>query len=291
MPRKCVLVVGGSGRTGARLVQRLCADPALHVIVLARDPSKAIEMVGPECGSFDIIQGDLLDLEPWAHRLADVDQIVTAVSCGVRTDPLVLCGLRAQPQNMPHLVDYAGVAKLAEAARSHDVQRIVAVTSASTGTPWSAGALLLNTVCFMSIKWKFFGEQAIRRSGVDFIIIRPFGLVETPPGVDTELGIEVSQGRTEGTQRRIPREDVARLCHEALQQPKGTRLTFECWATDKHRKPLVWQNLQGDPADVLPEVDHDTAVAGALTGLVCVGGLTSVGLAKGVRRMLRMIRR
>merc|ERR1711965_795466 len=109
---------------------------------------------------------------------------------------------------------------LCTAARAADVKRMVCVTTASTGTPFSAAAIFLNSVAAMSVKNKFLGEQAVRRSGLDYVIVRPFGLQDTAPlGGDTGLGISWTQGRTEGTRKRIPRADVAAICHEALSLP------------------------------------------------------------------------
>lgn len=293
-----ILVVGGTGRTGARLVEKLRCDPAYSVAVLARDPAKAEAVLrlgtrhdAADGTAIEVIAGDLLDLKPWAHKLDGVDQIVTAVSCGTRTDLLVLLGLRPQPQNLPYAVDFGGMRRLVEAANEHGVRRIVAVTTASTGTPWSAAAIFLNIVCYCSVKWKFFGEQAIRRSGLDYIIIRPFGLVDSPQGQGTDLGIEFSQGRTEGARRRIPREDVARLCHEALRQPAGSRLAFECWATAEHRRPLPWPQLRQEPEGGIPDVSHNAAISMAVAGVASVTGLTVASVARGVGRVLRWTRR
>merc|ERR1711862_500082 len=160
----------------------------------------------------------------------------------------MLIGLKPLPANMPQHVDFEGIAQLATAAKEHGVKRIVAVTTASTGSPWAPAAIFLNSVCFMSVKWKFFGEQAIRESGLDYVIIRPFGLVDTPLGKETEMGIDCSQSPTSGMSRRIPREDVASLCHEALRTP-STRTTFECWSTPAHKEPLPWHHLKPDSAE------------------------------------------
>mmetsp|Transcript_56564 Transcript_56564/g.183909 ORF Transcript_56564/g.183909 Transcript_56564/m.183909 type:complete len:302 (-) Transcript_56564:17-922(-) len=301
MPLDRVLVVGGSGRTGARLVRRLCADPTLEVKVLARDPAKAARVLEQEGrpasssssgagGAVEIVQGDMLNLDAWAHILDDVDVIVTAVSCGLRTDPLVLLGLRPAPANLPHVVDADGIAQLARAAREHGVKRIVAVTTASTGTPWSFAAMFLNSLCYMSVKWKFAGEQAIRESGVDYVIIRPFGLMDTPVGEETGLGVEFSQGKTEGTRRRIAREDVARLCHEALRCPTS-RSTFECWNSASSDRLFPWTRLKPDSAGKLEDVNHNIAVATFVAGIGGASALTAVSVASVTRRLLRFVRR
>jgi len=186
---------GGTGRTGTRLIERLLNDPTMDVVTLARDPDKVRAVFGAN-HRLKVVYGDLTCLDSWAGILDEVDMIVTAVSCGVHTDPLASLGIRPLPANAPYFVDYQGIAELAGAAKLHGVQRFVCVTSASTGTPWSAPGIFLNTIRCMSIKWKFEGEQAIRRSGLDYVIIRPYGLYDTPKDEETGHGIEYSQGQT-----------------------------------------------------------------------------------------------
>ena len=289
-----VLVIGGTGRTGAHLVRRLCSDPATSVIVLARDTAKAAALQDTAWPApVRVIEGDLGDVDSWASHLAGVDQVVTAVSCGVRTfaDPLGVLGVTRPPANMPQRIDGEGIARLCDAAAAHGVRRIVAVTTASTGTPWSPPAVFLNLIAAGSVKWKFYGEQAIRRSGLDYVIVRPFGLLDTLPlGGDTGLGIEYSQGKTEGTRKRIARADVAALCHEALRQPRGTRTSFECWTSSEHTRRLPWGQLRAEPPGSVADVDHDSAVAMAAAGVVGGCALTLAGLGRGGLALLRRLR-
>mmetsp|Transcript_572 Transcript_572/g.1192 ORF Transcript_572/g.1192 Transcript_572/m.1192 type:complete len:161 (-) Transcript_572:695-1177(-) len=157
--RERVLVVGGTGRTGVKLVDKLRTDPSLTVCVLARDREKA-DMLFASDDEVEIIEGDLTNTAEWEDSLDGVSQVVTAVSCGLRTDPLVVLGLREAPGRLPHEVDHDGIASLAAAASRHGVKRLVAVTTASAGTPWSPAAMFLNAACYGSVKWKFEGEQA-----------------------------------------------------------------------------------------------------------------------------------
>lgn len=280
-----VLVVGGTGRTGRRLVNALCDDPKFRVSALVRDADKAQLVFGDK--DVDIVHGDLHDVESWKHNLQGVSQVVTAVSCGQWVDPGVLLGLKPEPANMPYKTDSQGIADLAAAAKEHGVSRIVAVTTASAGSPWSPAAIFLNAVHYASVKRKWEGEQAIRASGLDYVVLRPYGLgPDAPPGGEPApaRGVEWSQGEPVGRERRrIPRDDVARMCHEALQlKPDvASRATFECWATDKHRKPMDWSSLRADPPGPLPEVNHDLPIA------VVVGGgvLSAAAILRGSWRL------
>ena len=268
-PAQHVFVIGGTGRTGRRLVRRLCADPTVRVSVLARDPERARQVFGDQ--AVELVPGDLHAVGEWAHHLKGVSHVVTAVSCGKWTDPQVLIGLKAAPTNVPSKIDAQGIAELAAAAKEHGVSRIVAVTTASTDAPWSPAAIFLNAVHCGSVKHKWEGEQAIRASGVDYVILRPYGLGPDAPSAsaDQPRGVEWSQGEGVGRERRrIPREDVARLCHEAVQLAPSavSRASFECWATDEHRKPVDWMALRPDPPGPLPAINHDLPVALALGG-------------------------
>jgi len=291
LPKKQhVLLLGGTGRTGRKLVERLCDDGRFEVTAVVRSLDKAQLTFGENIDKINVVEGDLTDVAAWSHRLAGVNQIVTAVSCGLSTDVGVLLGYREAPANVPAQVDSKGIAALAEAAKEHGVRKVVAVTTASAGSPWSAAAIFLNAYRFFSVKHKFEGEQALRRSGLDYVILRPFGLGDDVPPPSGKRGIEYTQGKTPGsTRRRIPREDVARLCHEALllEQPTASRATFECWATDAHAQPMDWAALAPDPPGALPDVNHDLPV------LATVGGVTlaGAGTLRGLWRALRFIAR
>merc|ERR1712137_45984 len=111
-----------------------------------------------------------------------------------------------------------------------------------------------------------------------------------PAGEKTFKGIVFSQGKTAGTGKRIPREDVARLCAEALRSSKS-RVTFECWTTPLHHRRLPWHELSPDAVGGLADVKHDTAMLAGAATICGVSCLTSVVLAKGARRLLRLVRR
>lgn len=295
-----VLVVGGTGRTGRRLVERLAADGRFEVSVVVRDHEKA-QLVFDDELDIDVFEGDLRDVASWETRLGGVDQIVTAVSCGLCTDPMVVLGLKPMPDNAPHATDAEGIAALAAAAKAHGVRRLIAVTSASAGSPWSAAAIFLNAYHYGSIKHKWEGEQAIRRSGLAYIILRPYGLGPDASagraGEEHALrGIGWSQAETVSSdRRRIPRDDLAHLCHEALllemDGAAPARATVECWATDENAGPMSWDILKPDPPGPLADRDHDTPVALALGGAALGSAALLRGGWRAARGVLRVLSR
>jgi uncharacterized protein YbjT (DUF2867 family) len=293
-----VLVVGGTGRTGRRLVERLVADGRFEVSVVVRDHEKAQLVFDPDL-DINVFEGDLRDVASWENRLDGVNQIVTAVSCGQCTDPLVALGLKPMPENVPHATDAEGIGALAAAAKAHGVRRLIAVTSASAGSPWSAAAIFLNAYHYGSIKHKWEGEQAIRKSGLAYIILRPYGLGPDVPvaGEDgAPRGVGWSQSETVSSdRRRIPRDDVAHLCHEALllkmDDAPPSRATFECWAAKEHTRPMQWDMLKPDPPGPLADRDHDTPVALALGGTAIGSAALLRGGWRAARGVLRALSR
>ena len=71
------------------------------------------------------------------------------------------------------------------------------------------------------LTWKLRGEEAIRKSGLPYTIIRPCALTEEPGG----KSLIVDQGDT--IKGKVSREDIAELCLQVLAEPKACNLTFE----------------------------------------------------------------
>jgi len=137
------------------------------------------------------------------------------------------------------------------------------------------------------VKWKFQGEQAIRQSSLDYVIIRPYALDDARDEAPSALGIETSQGKTDTARRWIPRESVATLCHEALRMPMGQRVTFECWATKDHQRRVSWETLQPDPKEGVPDVPHTLATGIGVGGSALVGAGALRMMTWGLSRLLR----
>jgi len=125
------------------------------------------------------------------------------------------------------------------------------------------------------------------------VIIRPFGLRSSPAVVEggIQSGIETSQGRTGASRRSIPRDEVAAICAEALRLPHGQQKTFECWATNEHRRRVEWDSIAPDPAGGVPDVNHDFATAAGLGTAALLGGGAVRAVALASRRLLRVLRK
>ncbi|BAY63397.1 NADH:ubiquinone oxidoreductase complex I intermediate-associated protein 30 [Calothrix brevissima NIES-22] len=123
--------------------------------------------------------------------------------------------------------------------------KFILVSSAGVTRPGRPGinldeeppAVRLNEQLGGILTWKLQGEESLRNSGISYTIIRPCALTEEAGG--KELIFE--QG--DNIRGKVSREDVAKICIEALKQPQATNLTFEVKAGENEVKSTDWQRL------------------------------------------------
>ena len=207
------------------------------------------------CSSADIGSGgspDRLDYaregEPRADWYeADLRQPETLVEAVRGSDAIVfVAGSKswADPSNTPELVDYGGVAALADLGVEHGVQQFVLLSSAAVTQDQSRMSEHLRNV----LRWKYASEQHLRRSGLDYTILRPLGMWDRPA---RELGICLAQGDRITARVTISRADLARVCVHCVFDPSARRKTFElfnaaAFEVDGWKEDL--KRLERDPA-------------------------------------------
>jgi uncharacterized protein YbjT (DUF2867 family) len=205
---KKILIAGATGQTGRIIVQKLI-ERGEKPRILARDPALAENLFGQDV---DVFTGDIRQIESLSPAMAGIDTVISAV--GSRT-PV--------GKNCPKRVDYQGVANLVQAALAAGVRRFILISSISVTNPQHP----MN--CFGKVlAYKLQGEDILRNSGMDYVILRPGGLKDTPGG---QRPLILDQGdQIMGT---ISRSDVASLCLSALDSPGELRLTFEVIESDQ----------------------------------------------------------
>jgi uncharacterized protein YbjT (DUF2867 family) len=218
-----VLVAGASGGTGRLLVERLLAD-GLTVRGLTRDPDEARERTGLD---IEWVAGDVRDPVSLARVFAGVEYVQCAV--GAR-EPF--------GANRPEMVDYKGVTHLVDAAKAAgSVKRFVLLSSANVtivGHPFNAG---FNNLLI----WKYLGEDHLRRSGLEYAIVRPPQLLDEAGGI---AGIRLQQGDPGGP-GQMPRADLADVMIEAMTSPHTRNATFEIFR-DTDLPPGGWRDRLTD---------------------------------------------
>ena len=226
-----ILVAGSTGRTGQIIVRKLVATgQSPHLLV--RNIPKAEALFGP---AVTLHQGDVRDPETLISSMAGVNALISVV--GTRTPVGANC---------PKRVDYGGIANLVSAAQAAGVQRFILISSIGVTHPEHP----LNRFGKV-LECKLMGEEALRRSGLDYTIIRPGGLTDKPGG---QCGLIVSQGDMfTGT---LSREDLAEISLRALEQPNLSRVTFEVIDACKRGRP-DWLALFASLAPDCVEIDEN----------------------------------
>jgi len=207
-----VLVAGATGQTGKLVVKQLQAN-GYRVRALVRDADKARAELGP---AVTYVQGDVKDPASLGPAVAGVDYVVSSIGARGKDGP-----------DRPEMIDYQGVAHLVDAAKAAKVRQFVLVSSRGVTQPDHP----LNRMFGNVLAWKLKGEDYLRASGLPYTIVRPGGLLNAPGG-QGEIIFEQGDRRMNGATLSIPREDVARVCVEALRQPGARSRTLEIHRVD-----------------------------------------------------------
>jgi len=221
-----VLVIGATQGTGNQIANLLLRI-GYQVRALARNEAKA-----KLNSAVEIVRGDITKLNTLPGAMKDTDSII--FTAGVTQRPA--------SERLIVATEYEGVKNTLAAAKDVGFNgRFLYMTSIGV-TKSSLAATLLNLVKGNTLKWRKLAEDAIRKSGLEYTIIRAGFLMNSPGG---RRAIEVSQREYPlGFKYRISRADVAETFVQALKHPGTRRTTFDVvWAKGGHRQE--WDVLFG----------------------------------------------
>jgi uncharacterized protein YbjT (DUF2867 family) len=197
-----LLIVGGTGDLGSRVVRRLREHDA-DVRCLVRPTTEATSL--RDLGA-DVVGGDLTDSGSLVSACSGVDTVVaTATVIGRR-----LAGAR---KPSIHEVDEVGMASLIDAAESSDVRRFVYTSYA--GADVGLGAPLERA--------KVATEKRLASSGMQTVVVRPDAFQEIHLGplarFDMAAGKVAVIGAGDTKRRWVSTDDVADLIAIAAVEP------------------------------------------------------------------------
>lgn len=189
-----VLVAGATGRTGQRVVAQLLAKHyRVRALVRSADKAKTSLPQGAE-----VVVGDVRDPATIAPAMVGVKYVISTIGAS---------GRNKEPGNGSEDIDNLGNAKLVEEARKAKVAQFVLVSSMGTSHAEANPMEFMRPILQAKLK----GENAVRASGVPYTIVQPGGLTDDAGGK-----VAVAYSGSDSGMGRIPRDDVATVCIEAL---------------------------------------------------------------------------
>ncbi|XVF40159.1 hypothetical protein PTKIN_Ptkin01aG0089200 [Pterospermum kingtungense] len=209
--KKKIFVAGATGNTGKRVIEQLLAK-GFAVKAGVRDLDKAKTLLSKDNPALQIVQSDVTE---GSAKLAEaIGDDSEAVICATGFRP-------GWDLFAPWKVDNFGTVNLVEACRKRGVNRFILISSilvngAAMGQLLNPAYIFLN-VFGLTLVAKLQAEQYIRKSGINYTIIRPGGLRNEPP--TGNIVMEPEDTLYEGT---ISRDQVAEVAVESLVHPESS---------------------------------------------------------------------
>lgn len=212
-----VTIIGGSGRIGRLVIDRLLAGHA-QVRVASRSARKASDLADRGVTLYD---ADIRSADSLKPALNGADVVMVSIEPG---------GASSGPDR-PEATVYSGV-KNVLAGSAAGLGRFVLLSQiyvTRPDHPMNSGGRLLD--------WRLRGEDAVRQSGLPYTIVRPSWFTSTRaagPAVVLEQG-----DRGDG---KVAVGDVADACFQAMTLPAAAGKTFELY-NGQGRPDTDWQSL------------------------------------------------
>ena len=191
-------IFGATGKTGVELVKQ-ALEKGHMVTAFVRDASKLL--ITDE--GLNLIVGDVLDPSQVSQAIAGQDAIICALGAG---NSLKKTSVRTN-----------GTTNIIHAMKKADVKRLIVVTAMGVGKSWETLSLF-NKIFFATLLKSSRDdhqsqETTVKASGLDWTIIRPSGLTDTP-----RTGIYFVGENILAKTSTIARADVADLILKELDQ-------------------------------------------------------------------------
>jgi uncharacterized protein YbjT (DUF2867 family) len=196
-----VVIAGGHGQIALRL-ERLLSARGDHVRGLVRNRDHFDDV--SEAGAQPV--------------LADLEEDVDLGPVVVGADAVVFAAGAGPGSGAPRkrTMDLGGAVKLIDAAKGAKISRYVIVSSMGADHPEAASGGFR-----AYLEAKADADQALRKSGLDYTIVRPGSLTNDPGEGTVDLAERL------GRRGSIPREDVAAVLVAVLDAPNTIGTTFE----------------------------------------------------------------
>ena len=215
-----IAITGASGKTGYRITEE-AVKKGFKVKQIIRESSKVSE----ELKNTQIVRVSLNNDLALDKALENVEALIIATGARASFD---LTG--------PAKVDALGVYRQLQSCKRVGIKRVILVSSLCTGKLFHP----LNLFGLILI-WKKVGENFLRKSNLEWTIIRPGGLKESE-----DIKLENINYSREDIQDKgsIPRRLVAKCCIDSLNNKKSINKIIEVTSSSENKKVSFKKAMQ-----------------------------------------------
>ncbi|MBC1611496.1 SDR family oxidoreductase [Listeria welshimeri] len=193
-----VLVIGANGKIGRHLVEKLAMEKGFFVRAMVRKAEQVSEL--EKLGAKPIIADLTKDFN---YAYDEIEAVIFTAGSGGHT-----------PASDTIKIDQDGAIKAINIAKEKGVRRFIIVSSYGADNPENGPESLVHY-----LKAKQAADEELKRSGLDYTIVRPVGLSDESA---TGKVADVSGKPTNS----IPRADVANFISEALTEKSSFYKTY-----------------------------------------------------------------
>ena len=191
-------IFGSTGNTGIELVKQ-ALEQGHTVNAFVRDPAR----LGINDENLTFVTGDVFDPVSVAQAIQGQDAVICALGAG---DSLKKTTVRTD-----------GTVNIVQAMQKNNVKRLMVVTAMGVGESWDTLSLFnkffFATLLKSSRDDHEAQEAVVKESGLDWTIVRPSGLTDTPRTSVYDVGENILAKTS-----KIARADVADLILKELGQ-------------------------------------------------------------------------
>lgn len=193
-----LVIFGATGKTGLEVVKQ-ALEQGHTVTAFVRDSTRLT--IDDE--SLTLVVGDAFD--------------PASVAQSVQGQDAVICALGAGSELKKTTVRTTGTINIISGMQKNNVKRLMVVTAMGVGESWDTLSLV-NKFFFATLMKSSRDdhetqEAAVKESGLDWTIIRPSGLTDTPRTGIYEVGENIPAATS-----KIARADIADLIFKELEQ-------------------------------------------------------------------------
>jgi putative NADH-flavin reductase len=193
-----VAIFGSTGKTGIELVKQ-ALEQGHAVTAFVRDPARLVV----ENENLTVVTGDVFN--------------PSSVVKAIEGQDAVICALGAGSDLKKTTVRTTGTINIINSMQKNNVKRLIVVTAMGVGESWNTLSLFnkffFATLLKSSRDDHETQEAAVKESGLDWTIVRPSGLTETPRTGIYDVGENIL-----ATTSKIARADVADLILKEVEE-------------------------------------------------------------------------